>query len=131
MLLRAERPLVYAGEGVIYADAVAELKTFAELANAPVVTTLKAKGAFPEDHPLFLGVRGDHVVDYLERSDLIFALGASLSPGRFSHGMPGWRSRHYAMNLRREPGVQAGPPTGSLRLLRPPATRLWRRTGRS
>ena len=89
MLLRAERPLVYAGEGVIYADAVAELKTFAELANAPVVTTLKAKGAFPEDHPLFLGVRGDHVVDYLERSDLIFALGSSLSPGRFSHGMPG------------------------------------------
>ncbi len=88
LLSKAERPLVYAGEGVIYANAVAELKTFVELANLPVITTLKAKGAFPENHPLFVGVRGDHTVDYLTKSDLILAIGSSLSPGRFSHGIP-------------------------------------------
>ena len=88
LLHNAERPLVYAGEGVIYADAAAELKAFVELANLPVITTLKAKGAFPEDHPLFVGVRGDHTVDYLAKSDLIFAVGSSLSPGRFSHCIP-------------------------------------------
>ncbi len=88
MLRKAARPLVYAGEGVIYADAVAELKAFVELANVPVITTLKAKGAFAEDHPLFVGVRGDHTVNYLEQSDLIVAVGSSLSPGRFSHRIP-------------------------------------------
>jgi thiamine pyrophosphate-dependent acetolactate synthase large subunit-like protein len=65
------------------------LKSFAELVNAPVITTLKAKGAFPENHHLFVGVRGDHTVHYLERSDLILAVGTSLSPGRFSHAIPG------------------------------------------
>ena len=62
--------MVYAGEGVIYAGASAELKSLAELANAPVITTLKAKGAFPEDHPLFVGVRGDQVDHYLNICDL-------------------------------------------------------------
>ena len=52
LLLEAQNPLIYAGEGVIYAGASAELKSFAELINAPVISTLKAKGAFPEDHPL-------------------------------------------------------------------------------
>ena len=93
LLEEAKNPLVYAGEGVIYADAAEELKTFVELANTPVVTTLKAKGAFPEDHPLFVGVRGDHVVDYLTKSDLILAVGSSLSPGRFSHAIPGAASK--------------------------------------
>jgi thiamine pyrophosphate-dependent acetolactate synthase large subunit-like protein len=88
LLLKAENPLIYAGEGVIYAGASAELKSFAELVNTPVVTTLKAKGAFPEDHPLFVGVRGDQVNHYLEKCDLLFAVGSSLSPGRFSHGIP-------------------------------------------
>ncbi|MDA1128615.1 MAG: thiamine pyrophosphate-binding protein [Chloroflexi bacterium] len=88
LLLKAKDPLIYAGEGVIYAGASAELKAFAELVNAPVVTTLKAKGAFPEDHPLFVGVRGDQVNHYLNKCDLVFAVGSSLSPGRFSHGIP-------------------------------------------
>ena len=88
LLNEAKNPLAYVGEGVIYADAVAELKAFVEFANLPVITTLKAKGAFPEDHPLFVGVRGDQTVDYLEESDLIIAVGSSLSPGRFSHGIP-------------------------------------------
>ena len=93
LLSQAQNPLIYAGEGVIYAGASQELLAFAELANAPVVTTLKAKGAFPENHPLFVGVRGDHVTNYLNKSDLIFAVGSSLSPGRFSHGIPNAASK--------------------------------------
>ena len=88
LLLGAQHPLIYAGEGVIYAGASAELKELAELANAPVISTLKAKGAFPEDHPLFVGVRGDQVDHYLNKCDLLLAVGSSLSPGRFSHGIP-------------------------------------------
>ena len=88
LILGASDPLIYAGEGVIYAGAADELKSLAELLNAPVVTTLKAKGAFPENHPLFVGVRGDQVEKYLVKSDLILAVGSSLSPGRFSHGIP-------------------------------------------
>ena len=87
-LLGANSPLIYAGEGVIYADACAALKALAESLNAPVITTLKAKGAFPEDHPLFVGVRGEHPAEYLRKSDVILAVGSSLSPGRFSHGVP-------------------------------------------
>ena len=88
LLTQARKPLIYAGEGVIYGGAAEELVAFAELANAPVVTTLKAKGAFPENHPLFVGVRGGQVTSYLNNSDLIFAVGTSLSPGRFSHRIP-------------------------------------------
>ncbi|MDP7084994.1 MAG: thiamine pyrophosphate-binding protein [Dehalococcoidia bacterium] len=88
LLMKALNPLIYAGEGVIYAGASAELRSLAELANAPVVTTLKAKGAIPEDHPLLVGVRGDQVDHYLNKSDLVLAVGSSLSPGRFSHGIP-------------------------------------------
>ena len=88
LLLEAKNPLIYAGEGVIYAGASEELKAFAELVNTPVITTLKAKGAFPENHPLFVGVRGDHTINYLTKSDVILSVGSSLSPGRFSHGIP-------------------------------------------
>ena len=87
-LLGARNPLIYAGEGVIYAGASEDLKALAELVNVPVITTLKAKGAFPEDHPLFVGVRGDQIAHYLNKSDVILAVGSSLSPGRFSHGIP-------------------------------------------
>ena len=93
LLLRAQNPLIYVGEGVIYADAAAELKTLVELANAPVISTLKAKGAFPEDHPLFVGVRGDQVNEYLTKCDTILAVGSSLSPGRFSHAIPNAASK--------------------------------------
>src|SRR5204863_4728337 len=87
-LLQASNPLIYAGEGVIYAGASEDLQELAELVNVPVITTLKAKGAFPEDHPLFVGVRGDQVAHYLNKSDLILAIGSSLSPGRLSHVLP-------------------------------------------
>ncbi len=84
----AKKPVLFVGEGVLYANATSELRAFAEKANMPVVTTLKAKGAFPENHSLSVGVRGDHVVKYMNEADLVFAIGASLSPGRFGHGVP-------------------------------------------
>ena len=88
LFLDAENPLIYAGEGVIYAGASDDLKALVELVNAPVVTTLKSKGAFPEDHPLFVGVRGEPASEYMHKSDLILSIGSSLSPGRFTHSIP-------------------------------------------
>jgi acetolactate synthase-1/2/3 large subunit len=87
-LRAARRPLLYAGEGVYYAQATAELLQFAELASLPVLTTLKAKGAFPENHPLALGVRGSLAAHFLESADMIFSIGSSLFPNRFSHAIP-------------------------------------------
>ena len=87
-LLAAKDPLIYAGEGVYYADATAELLQFAELVQAPVLTTLKAKGSFPENHPLSVGVRGSHAAHFLNKCDLLFSIGSSLFPNRFSHAVP-------------------------------------------
>ena len=87
-LLAAKSPLLYVGEGVYYGDATDELLRFAELAQAPVLTTLKAKSAFPENHPLSVGVRGELAEHFLRKCDLVFAIGSSLSPGRFSHAIP-------------------------------------------
>src|SRR5262249_32091643 len=87
-LLRAQNPLIYAGEGIFYAQAMDELLQFAELAQVPVLTTLKAKSAFPENHPLAVGVRGSLAEHFLHKCDLLFAIGSSLFPGRFSHAIP-------------------------------------------
>jgi acetolactate synthase-1/2/3 large subunit len=87
-LLAAKSPLLYVGEGVYYADATSELLKFAELAQVPVLTTLKAKGTFPENHPLSVGVRGSHADHFLRKCDLLFGIGTSLFPNRFSHAIP-------------------------------------------
>jgi len=87
-LLSAKKPLIYAGQGIFYADACEELRQFAELVQAPVVTTLLGKSCFPENHPLSAGVRGLPAEHYLQTSDLVFAIGSSLNPGRFSHAIP-------------------------------------------
>jgi acetolactate synthase-1/2/3 large subunit len=91
-LLAAKKPMIYAGQGIFYADAFNELLEFAELVQAPVLTTLKGKSAFPEDHPLSIGVNGIPAERFLHSSDLVFVLGSSLSPGRryggFAHQIP-------------------------------------------
>ncbi len=87
-LLAAKDPLLYVGEGVYYANATAELLQFAEAAQVPVLTTLKAKGTFPENHPLSVGVRGSHSAHFLHKCDLLFSIGSSLFPNRFSHAIP-------------------------------------------
>jgi acetolactate synthase-1/2/3 large subunit len=80
LLRRARRPVLYVGGGVIKADAHAELRRLAELAHAPVTTTLMARGAFPDTHPLALGMPGMHgcytAVAALQEADLLVALGA-------------------------------------------------------
>jgi len=80
MITEARRPVLYVGGGVIKADAAEELKELAELTGAPIVTTLMARGAFPDSHPLHLGMPGMHgtvaAVGALQRADLIVALGA-------------------------------------------------------
>jgi acetolactate synthase I/II/III large subunit len=80
MITEAKRPVLYVGGGVIKADAAKELKELAELTGAPIVTTLMARGAFPDSHPLHLGMPGMHgtvaAVGALQRADLIVALGA-------------------------------------------------------
>jgi len=87
-LLAAKDPLLHVGEGVLYADATAELLRFAEAAQVPVLTTLKAKSAFPEHHPLSVGVRGSLAEHFLRTCDLLFSIGSSLFPNRFSHAVP-------------------------------------------
>jgi acetolactate synthase-1/2/3 large subunit len=80
LLTTARRPVLYVGGGVIKAKAAAELRTLAELTGAPVITTLMAKGALPDSHPLHMGMPGMHgsvgAVGALQRSDLLVALGA-------------------------------------------------------
>ena len=79
-VLGAARPVIYAGGGIIKADASDALRRFAEAAELPVVTTLMARGAFPDSHPQHLGMPGMHghwaAVTALQRADLIVALGA-------------------------------------------------------
>ncbi len=80
LIAASERPVLYVGGGVIKAEAAAELKMLAELTQIPVVTTLMARGAFPDSHELHLGMPGMHgtvaAVTALQRSDLLISLGA-------------------------------------------------------
>jgi acetolactate synthase-1/2/3 large subunit len=80
LIAHAKKPVLYVGGGVIRAKASAELKTFAEATGAPLVTTLMARGAFPDSHDQHLGMPGMHgtvpAVLALQDSDLIVSLGA-------------------------------------------------------
>ncbi|GII20731.1 acetolactate synthase [Planosporangium mesophilum] len=80
MLASAKRPVLYVGGGVLKAGASASLRKLAELTGVPVVTTLMARGAFPDSHPQHVGMPGMHgtvsAVYSLQRADLIVALGA-------------------------------------------------------
>jgi acetolactate synthase-1/2/3 large subunit len=80
LILAAERPVLYAGGGVIRADAADELRTLAELANLPTVTTLMARGAIPDSHPLALGMPGMHgnytAITAMQKADLLVTIGA-------------------------------------------------------
>jgi acetolactate synthase-1/2/3 large subunit len=80
LILAAERPVLYAGGGIIAAGAHAELLELAEKANLPVTTTLMARGAFPDSHPLSLGMPGMHgtyaAITAMQKSDLLIAVGA-------------------------------------------------------
>ena len=80
LILQAKQPILYVGGGVLKARAASALRELAELTQIPVVTTLMARGAFPDDHPLCLGMPGMHgtatAVTAMQKSDLLIALGA-------------------------------------------------------
>ncbi len=80
LLLAAERPVIYAGGGILKARAADGLRELAERTGIPVVTTLMARGCFPDSHPLCLGMPGMHgnytAVTAMQRSDLLIALGS-------------------------------------------------------
>jgi acetolactate synthase-1/2/3 large subunit len=84
-LLAAKRPLIYAGQGVHYAQAWAELRQVAELVEAPVCTSMEGKSAFPETHALSLGAGGNTMSSalaaHVRDSDVVFGVGVSFSPG--------------------------------------------------
>jgi acetolactate synthase-1/2/3 large subunit len=79
LIAAARRPVLYVGGGVLKAHASAELRRIAELTGIPVVTTLMARGAFPDSHPQHLGMPGMHgsvtAVTALQKADLLIALG--------------------------------------------------------
>ncbi|MBA2552975.1 MAG: acetolactate synthase large subunit, partial [Geodermatophilaceae bacterium] len=96
LIASAQRPVLYVGGGVLKARATTELKVLAEATGIPVVTTLMARGAFPDSHRLNLGMPGMHgtvtAVTALQRSDLIVALGARFDDrvtGQLSTFAPG------------------------------------------
>jgi acetolactate synthase-1/2/3 large subunit len=80
LILAARRPVIYAGGGILKARAAEALRELAELCDIHVVTTLMARGAFPDDHHLALGMPGMHgnytAVTSMQESDLLIALGS-------------------------------------------------------
>jgi len=102
LLLAAERPIIHAGHGVLWARATEELVAFAELVGAPVMTTYNGKSAFPEDHPLSLGAGGASlspgIYALLPGADLIFSIGASLARTLGSCPIPAGKTMIQATN---------------------------------
>jgi acetolactate synthase-1/2/3 large subunit len=80
LIRESRKPVLYVGGGVLKAEAAEELRELAELTGAPVVTTLMARGVFPDSHPQHLGMPGMHgtvaAVAAMQRSDLLVALGS-------------------------------------------------------
>jgi acetolactate synthase-1/2/3 large subunit len=80
LILSAQRPVIYAGGGILKARAAEALRELAERTGIPVVTTLMARGAFPDRHRLCLGMPGMHgnytAVTAMQRADLLIALGS-------------------------------------------------------
>jgi acetolactate synthase-1/2/3 large subunit len=92
VLMEAKRPVIYAGQGVHYAEAWPQLKELALLMGSPVTTSLEGKSAFPENHPLSLGSGGRSmprtVHEFLQNSDVIFGIGCSFTSTNFGVTMP-------------------------------------------
>ncbi|MDE2515938.1 MAG: thiamine pyrophosphate-requiring protein, partial [Rhodospirillales bacterium] len=91
-ILAAQRPLIYAGTGIHWAEAWPQLRRFAELLGAPVTTSLGGKSAFPEDHPLSLGSGGAAVPGpvhhFVQNADLIIGIGCSFTETNFGIKFP-------------------------------------------
>jgi len=92
MLLAAKHPILWAGQGVHYAEAGDRLAALAELIPAPVVATNPGKSAIPENHPLALGgatrSRSKVFADFMKKADLVVAIGSSLTVTNFGPSVP-------------------------------------------
>ena len=92
VLVEAQRPVIYAGQGVHYARAWQPLRELAELLEAPVTTSLQGKSAFPENHPLSLGSGGRSIPKtvhhFLQHADVIFGVGCSFATSNFAVTIP-------------------------------------------
>jgi acetolactate synthase-1/2/3 large subunit len=101
-LLAADRPIIHAGQGVLYAEASPELVQVAEFLQAPVMTTLPGKSAFPETHPLSVGAGGTSttlgVHRFLTRADLVFGVGCSFTLSNFAVPIPPGKTIVHATN---------------------------------
>jgi len=106
VLLQARRPVINAGQGVLYAEASAELVELAELLQIPVMTTLEGKSAFPEDHPLSLGTGGavmaGPVYHCLRQADVVFGIGCSLTKHGMTTNIPAGKMIIHATNDERD-----------------------------
>lgn len=105
LLLKADRPVIQAGQGILYASAWGELTEFAERLGAPVITTMLGKSGFNERHPLSLGTasyaRTDMAKKWIETCDCLFAVGTSLTTGIFAPKIPpGKRFIHATVDPR-------------------------------
>jgi acetolactate synthase-1/2/3 large subunit len=92
ILLAAKNPILWAGQGVLYAEASEAVTELAELVPAPVMMTNPGKSAIPENHPLSLGgstkSRPRMVAEFMDRADLVFAIGSSLTITNFGPKVP-------------------------------------------
>jgi acetolactate synthase-1/2/3 large subunit len=105
LLAAAKQPVIYAGQGIHWAEAYAELKELAELLAAPVSTSLEGKSAFDETHPLALGSGGAAIPGqlrkFLDEADVIFGIGCSFAETSFGVRMPtGKRVIHATLDPR-------------------------------
>ncbi|MBT3563060.1 thiamine pyrophosphate-requiring protein [Pseudomonadales bacterium] len=114
VLASANNPVIYAGQGVHYAQAWPELKELAETWNIPVTTSIEGKSAFPENHPLSLGSGGRslprNVHEFLRDSDVILGIGCSFALTAFGVQMPKGKTIIHAtldpMDLNKDVPVQ-------------------------
>ncbi len=106
VLVQARRPVIHAGQGVLYAEASEELRQLAELLQAPVMTTLEGKSAFPEDHPLALGsgtsVMSRPVYEFLKQADVVFGIGCSFTRHGMATNIPAGKTIIHATNDERD-----------------------------
>jgi acetolactate synthase-1/2/3 large subunit len=102
MLLAAKSPLLWAGQGVLYAEASKALTALAELIPAPVVTTNPGKSAIAESHPLALGAstrsRPKMFTEFMAKADLVLAVGSSLTKTPFGPGVPAGKTIIHSSN---------------------------------
>ncbi|MEE8333058.1 MAG: thiamine pyrophosphate-requiring protein [Alphaproteobacteria bacterium] len=102
LLLAAKCPVLWAGQGVHYAEAGEQLAALAELLPAPVVATNPGKSAIAETHPLALGAstrsRPKMYADFMRRADLVLAVGSSLTKTSFGPGMPDGKTVIHSTN---------------------------------